>query len=105
MSEGKYAVIGVWSMDASRWEEQQRVLHEQLVPMVSQSPGFVAGYWMADRSASKTYTTIVFEEVAAAEGFQAFLSGDEARTNQEQGGVSNESLTVVEVLAEARRDG
>jgi hypothetical protein len=86
MSEGKYAVIGVWSMDASRWEEQQRVLHEQLVPMVSQSPGFVAGYWMADRSASKTYTTIVFEEVAAAEGFQAFLSGDEARTNQEQGG-------------------
>ncbi len=43
MSEGRYAVIGVWNMDASRWEEQWRVLHEQLVPMVSQSPGFVAG--------------------------------------------------------------
>ncbi len=60
---------------------------------------------MGDRSASKTYTTILFEEEAGAEGFKAFVSGDEARTNQEQSGVRNESLTVVEVLAEARRDG
>ncbi len=81
------------------------MLHEQLVPMVSQSPGFVARYWMGDRSASKTYTTILFEEAAAAEGFKAFVSGDEARTNQEQPGVRNESLTVVKVLTEARRDG
>ncbi|MDQ6832847.1 MAG: hypothetical protein M3008_05575 [Chloroflexota bacterium] len=72
MSEGRYAVIGVWDMDASRWEEQ-------LVPMVSGSPGFVAGYWMANRPASKTYTTIILEDEVAAEGFKAFVSGDEAR--------------------------
>ncbi len=102
MSEGRYAVIGVWNMEASRWDEQQGVLHEQLVPMVSQIPGFVAGYWMGDRSTSKTYTTIVFEDEAAALRFKGFVSGDEARSNQEQSGVSNESLTVVEVLAEAR---
>jgi hypothetical protein len=102
MSKGMYAVIGVWSMEASRWDEQQRVLHEQLVPMVSQSPGFVAGYWMGDQAVSKTYTTIVLEDEAAALRFKAFVSGDEARANQEQSGVRNESLTVVEVLAEAR---
>ena len=103
MSEGRYAVIGVWNMEASRWDEQQRVLHEQLVPMVSQSPGFVAGYWMGDRAASKTYTTIVFENEAAALGFKAFLTGDAAKSNQEQSGVHNESLIVAEVAAEARR--
>ncbi len=70
MSVGRYAVIGVWSMDASRWEEQQRVLHERLVPMVSQIPGFVAGYWMGDRSASKTFTTIVLEDEAAGRALQ-----------------------------------
>lgn len=97
-----YAVIGVWNMDPSRWDEHQRVLHEQLVPMVSQSPGFVAGYSMGDRSASKTYTTIVLEDEAAALRFKAFVSGDEVKSNQEQSGVYNESLTVVEVFAKAR---
>ncbi len=105
MSEGRYAVIGVWNMDASRWEEQLQALNEQLVPMVGRSPGFVSEYWMGDRSASKTYTTIVLEDEAAAERFKAFGGGDEARANQEQSGVRNESLTVVEVLAKTRRDG
>lgn len=103
MSKNLYAVVGAWEMDASRWDEQQRSLHEQIVPMVSQSPGFVAGYWMGDQVTSKTYTTILFEDEAAARRFEAFVAGDEARENQERAGVRNESLTVVEVLAEARR--
>jgi len=103
MSKNLHAVIGVWNMEPSKWEEQQRGLHAQIVPMVSQSPGFVAGYWMGDRPASKTYTTIVFEDEAAARRFKAFVEGPEARDNQEQSGVRNESLTVVEVIAEAHR--
>ena len=103
MSAGMYAVIGVWNMEASRWDEQQRVLHEQLVPMVSQSPGFVSGYWMGDRSASKTYSSIVLEDEAAALRFKAFVGGDAPRSNQEQSGVRNESLTVVAVLGEKQR--
>ncbi len=103
MSNAKYAVLGVWNMEPSRWDEQQQVLHEHLVPMVSQVPGFVAGYWMGDRSTSKTYTTIVLEDEAAALRFKGFLTGDEATSNREQSGVRNESLVVVEVGAEARR--
>ncbi len=103
MSKNLYAVVGAWEMDASRWDEQQRSLHEQIVPMVSQSPGFVAGYWMGDRTASKTYSTIILEDEEAAQRFKALVEGDSARENQERFGVRNASLTVVEVLAEARR--
>lgn len=103
MSKSMYAVVGVWNMEANRWEEQQRELHAQIVPMVSQSPGFVAGYWMGDRATSKTYVTIVLEGEEAAQRFKAFVESDELRANRDQFGVSNESLIVVEVFAEARR--
>ncbi len=56
---------------------------------------------MADRSASKTYTTIVFEDEAAARRFESFVAGNPA--NREQVGVTMESLTTVEVIAEAHR--
>jgi hypothetical protein len=49
-----YAAIGVWNMEAGNWEEQQRGLHEEIVPLVRQSPGFVSGYWMGDRAARLT---------------------------------------------------
>ncbi len=102
MSKTMYAIIGVWNMEPSRWDEQLRVLREQLVPMASQMPGFVAGYWMGDPATSKTYSTVVLEDEAAALRFNAFLTGDEATARREQGGVRNESLVVVEVLADAR---
>lgn len=96
-----HAVIGVWIMAPDRDEEQQRRLHEQIVPGVRQFPGFVAGYWMADRTAGKTYTTIVLEDDEAALRFKAFVEGNAA--NQGRSGVGNESLVVVQVLAEAHR--
>ena len=68
-----YAAIGVWNMEAGNWDEQQRALHEEIVPLVRQSPGFVSGYWMADRVAGKSYTTIVFEDEAAAQRFRGFV--------------------------------
>ncbi len=97
-----YAAVGVWNM-AGDWEEQQRGLHEEIVPMVRQIPGFVAGYWMGDRAAAKTYTTIVWEDEEAAQRFKEFVTGTGRQRRQDESGVSNESMTVVEVLAEARR--
>jgi hypothetical protein len=41
-----YAAVGVWNVATGDWEEQQRGLHEEIVPMVRKIPGFVAGYWM-----------------------------------------------------------
>jgi len=98
-----YAAIGVWNMEADNWEEQQRALHEEIVPLVSQSPGFVSGYWMADRTTAKTYTTIIFEGEEAAQRFKGFVLGEERAERQEEAGVGNESFVIAEVLAEARR--
>lgn len=98
-----YAAVGVWNMEAGDWEEQQRGLHEEIVPLVRQSPGFVSGYWMADRAAGKTYTTIIFEGEDAAQRFKGFVLGEEREERREEAGVGNESFVIVEVLAEAHR--
>ena len=98
-----YAAVGVWNMEAANWEEQQRALHEEIVPLVQQSPGFVSGYWMADRAAGKTYTTIIFEDEEAAQRFKEFVLGEAREERREEAGVGNESFVIVEVLAEARR--
>ncbi|MDQ3396285.1 MAG: hypothetical protein M3511_00715 [Deinococcota bacterium] len=97
-----YAAVGVWNMEAGNWEEQQRGLHEDVIPMVKKIPGFVAGYWMADETARKTYTTIVWEDEAAAQRFASFVLGEMRREKQGEAGIKNESMTVVKVLAEAR---
>ena len=33
-------------VDPSRVDQLRRGLHEQLIPMIQQRPGFVAGYWL-----------------------------------------------------------
>ena len=98
-----YAAVGVWNMEAGNWEEQQRALHEEIVPLVQQNPGFVSGYWMADRAAGKTYTTIVFEDEEATQRFKEFVSGEAREERREEARVGNESFVIAEVLAEARR--
>jgi hypothetical protein len=98
-----YAAIGVWNMEAGNWEEQQRGLHEEIVPLVQQSPGFVSGYWMADRAAGKTYTTIIFKGEDGAQRFKEFVLGEAREERREEAGVGNESFVIAEVLAEAHR--
>ena len=98
-----YAAVGVWNMQAGDWEEQKRGLHEQVVPMVRKIPGFVAGYWMVDQAAGKTHTTILLEDEEAAQRFKELALGSERHERHDEAGVRNESMTVVEVLAEAHR--
>ena len=47
-------------------------LREQIVPMVSTAPGFVAGYWLAPREDGQGSSIVVFETeadiTAAAQG-------------------------------------
>ena len=101
MSNGRYAVVSSWSFEPGRMEEQQRGLHEQVMPLVRQHPGFVAGYWTLDRSNNTSFTTIVLEDEEAARRFHAVVEGHPA--NREQAGVRLESLAVVEVIGEAYR--
>jgi hypothetical protein len=98
-----YAAIGVWNMEAGDWQEQQRGLQEEVVPMVQQIPSFVSGYWMADRAAGKTYTTILFEDEEAAQRFKGFVLGEARAERQDEAGVANESFVIAEILAEAHR--
>jgi hypothetical protein len=78
-------------------------LHEEIVPLARQSPGFVAGYWMGDQAADKTYGTIVLEDEEAVQRFKEFILGFARQERRDEGGVSNESFTIVEVLGEAHR--
>ena len=48
MNKRMYAVVGNWSMEEGRWEEQVRGLQETIVPLVLQVPGFVSGTWLGD---------------------------------------------------------
>lgn len=101
MAEGMYAVVGTWTLEHGRWEEQVRGLHEQIVPMARQYPGLVAATWMGDRTTGKTQSTVILESEEVARGFRDFVETNPR--NQEQAGVTMDSLEIVEVLAEIHR--
>jgi hypothetical protein len=96
-----HAIIGVFEMEADKQAEQRVGLHERIIPMVKNLPGFVSGYWSHDRSGPRHYSHIVFENAEAAEQLAAIVRSDVDR--QRQAGVSIVSLNVVEVLGDARR--
>ena len=35
------------TIDPTQADQAEKALHEQIIPMVSAAPGFVAGYWLA----------------------------------------------------------
>ena len=96
-----YAVVGTWRMEVGRWEEQVKGLHENVVPLTRQLPGFVSGTWVGDATTGKTTSMIVLEDEEAARNFKAFVEGNP--TSREQAGVTMETLTIVECIAEAHR--
>ena len=96
-----YAVVGIFSMDPAKAEEQRRGLAEYVIPTTRQAPGFVSAYWTMDSSVSKSYGLTVFETEEQARAFVRVIEGD--RPAQEQAGVGAELLTVAEVIGEAQR--
>ena len=55
----------VFRITISDQKEADRLLHEEFVPFMSQSPGFVAGYWVTTGDNQGT-SVIVFESEEAA---------------------------------------
>jgi hypothetical protein len=94
-----YAVVGRWTMDQVHLEEQDRELHDVIVPMVKSHPGFVAGYWTRDPETSGTHTTIVLDTEVAARAFKASVEG--RRQPAAQAGMTNDFLVITDVLADA----
>jgi hypothetical protein len=76
-------------------ENAQKELRETVVPRVSQSPGFVAGYWTRSDDGSNGRSMLVFESEEAARA-----AAERIGQNVPQG-VTFESAEVREVVASA----
>jgi len=74
-------------------EAAERVLREQIVPRVSQAPGFVTGHWA--RKDNSGMSMIIFDTEEAANG----MSEQIASTAPDE--VTLESVEVREVVAHA----
>lgn len=76
-------------------ESAQKGLTEMVVPRVSQSPGFVAGYWTRADDGSNGLSMLVFDSEDAARGV-----ADRLGSNVPEG-VTFEGAEVREVIANA----
>jgi hypothetical protein len=95
--EAVFAVVGTWSLDAARADQQQAGL-AGIVEGVRSVPGFVAGYWAADGT-DRRHTFIAFDSRPAAEEFERGVRRN--ASNQAAAGVTLDSLTVTTVIASA----
>ena len=78
-------------------EPARAMLREQIVPMVKQAPGFVAGYWTRSDDGSNGQSMVVFESEEGAQGMAQGLR-DRGTGNA---AVSLEGVEVREVVANA----
>ena len=78
------------------FDRGREFLTTQVVPRVSQAPGFVAGYWTRSEDSSNGLGMVVFE---SEENARAVASMIESQAPDE--GVTLESVEVREVVASA----
>jgi hypothetical protein len=71
-----HAIVGIWSADESRREEQQRALRADVIPGTAGQPGFVRGYWMRDAETGKLHTLAIFDTEPHARAFKERLARD-----------------------------
>jgi hypothetical protein len=76
------------------FEQGRAFLTEEIVPRVSQAPGFVAGYWVRTPE-NQGRSVIVFDSEDAARG-----AADQIQAQQQEA-VTVESVDVAEVVAHA----
>jgi len=62
-----HAVVVHVKIDPSRRDEAERMLHEDVVPMVKQAPGLVNAYWLLSEDESEGFSVVLFEDQAAAQ--------------------------------------
>lgn len=80
-------------------EAAEQMLHEEVVPTVTQIPGFVAGWWTRDLDSTNGMGLIVFESEEAAQGVKQRLESDEGPGGNPA--VSLQGVEVREVVANA----
>ena len=83
----------VYRVTINEQEEANRLLHEEVVPGVSQAPGFIAGYWVQTGENHGT-SVIVFE---SEEDVRRVVD----QPAPETGALTVESVEVGQVVAQA----
>jgi hypothetical protein len=61
-----YGVISEVAIAPDRGDEAEKMLHEQLIPLVKTAPGFVAGYWLRSDDETTGMSLLLFESEDAA---------------------------------------
>ncbi len=87
-----HANVVVVKVEAGSADVAQKALHEDVIPRVSKSPGFVAGYWLEPVDGKGASLTLWESEDAAREA---------ARAIQPPPMVSIESIETREVIGQA----
>ena len=88
-----HAVIAKVSLSDA--EAAQKHLRENIVPRVSQAPGFVTGYWTQSEDGTNGQAMVVFESQQAAQGVADMIPGMVPE------GVTLQGTEVREVVASA----
>jgi hypothetical protein len=88
-----HAVVVTVSISEGAGEEAAQHLRENIVPAVSQSPGFVAGYWVRLEGGNQGRSVVVFESEDGARAAKDNL--------QPAPGVTFDSVDIGEVVANA----
>jgi hypothetical protein len=90
-----HAVFVNVSIDPARVEESRNELRSQVVPRVSQAPGFVAGYW-TDSNDGGGGSCLIFESESTAQ-----QAAEMTKNAPRPEGVTLQSVEIREVVASA----
>jgi heme-degrading monooxygenase HmoA len=90
-----HAVVVKVSIDD--YERGRQFLTEQVVPRVSQAPGFIAGYWTRSEDGGGGLSMMVFESEDAARGVAQMVESNAPQDD----GVTLDGVEVREVVASA----
>ncbi|MDP9234550.1 MAG: hypothetical protein M3P01_08360 [Actinomycetota bacterium] len=90
-----HAVFVNVSIDPARVEEAREHLRSQVVPRVSQAPGFVAGYW-TDSNEGGGSSCLIFDSESTAQ-----QAAEMAKNVPTPEGVTIQSVETREVVASA----
>ena len=91
-----YATVVKVTIAAGQVDAAQQVLREQIVPRISQSPGFVKGFWTTAADGTNGLSLIVWDSQQSADN-GAKMIGE----NPMPPGVTFNNVEVREVVAEA----
>lgn len=97
-----HAVLGVWTADPARYDEQYAGLQSEVIPIVRDLPGFVQGLWMGDDGAGRSYTNLIFDTEQHARDFTDFMATERQGAADGVGITLLEDFAVVPVIAETR---